>query len=91
VGVYGVAVSVALAPIVHLATPWVGLSGAVAGLLSMSLLRLFGRVGCAVATMGRGDVLIAAMVGAAAGPEVFVGGVQGCQACRTHQGSAWAG
>ena len=40
--------------------------------LSMSLLRTLGRVAYAGATMGRGDVLIAAMVGAAAGSEVFV-------------------
>ena len=69
---WGVAMSVALAPIAHVAAPWAGVSGAAVGLLSMSLLRMLGRVAYAGATMGRGDVLIAAMVGAAAGPEVFV-------------------
>ena len=70
-GVSGIAVSVALAPTVHLASPWTGLSGAAAGVLSMSILRLLGRVAYPGAAMGRGDVLAAAMVGAAAGPQVF--------------------
>lgn len=69
---WGVAMSVALAPIAHVAAPWAGVSGAAVGLVGMSLLRTLGRVAYAGATMGRGDVLIAAMVGAAAGSEVFV-------------------
>ena len=69
---WGVAMSVALAPIAHVAAPWAGVSGAAVGLVGMSLLRTLGRVAYAGTTMGRGDVLIAAMVGAAAGSEVFV-------------------
>jgi len=67
----GVAVSIALTPIAHQTSPWAGLSGAAVGLVSMSLLRRLGGMAYPGASMGRGDVLIGAMVGAAAGPEVF--------------------
>jgi hypothetical protein len=67
----GIALSVALAPVVHMANPWTGLVGAAVGLVSMSLLTMFGRAGSGEA-MGRGDIAIATMVGAAAGPGVLV-------------------
>jgi len=69
--VCGLVVSIALAPLAHLTTPWAGLFGAIGGLVSMSLLRMLGRMAYPGAAMGRGDVLIGAMVGAAAGPEAF--------------------
>jgi len=68
----GIALCVALAAVVHVASPWSGLVGAAVGMLSMALLRLFGRMGSRGVAMGRGDVSIATMVGAAAGPGVLV-------------------
>jgi prepilin signal peptidase PulO-like enzyme (type II secretory pathway) len=71
VAVCGLAVSIALAPMIHAAGPGAGVAGALVGLLSMAFLRMVGRVAHPAAAMGRGDVLTAGMVGAAAGPEVL--------------------
>jgi prepilin signal peptidase PulO-like enzyme (type II secretory pathway) len=40
--------------------------------MSIALLRELGRVGYGAVTLGHGDLTIAAMVGATAGPEVIV-------------------
>lgn len=68
----GLAVCMALSPAVHAASPWTGVAGAVAGLAGMALVREVGRLAYGDVTMGRGDLIVAAMVGAAAGPEAIV-------------------
>ncbi len=71
VAVCGLAAGVALSPAVHAASAWWGLAGAVGGLVSMGLVATLGRLAYGGEPMGRGDLTIAAMVGAAAGPEVL--------------------
>lgn len=65
----GVALGVALAPLVHASAWWSGLAGAAGGGLAMGAAYLLGRLLYRGAEpLARGDVWIGAMAGAAAGP-----------------------
>jgi prepilin signal peptidase PulO-like enzyme (type II secretory pathway) len=65
----GLIVSLVLSPSVHADGPLSGAAGAALGFVATALLRELGRLGYRGRTMGRGDVAIGTMVGAAAGPE----------------------
>jgi len=67
----GLALSLGLSPSLHGAGPLSGAVGAAVGFVAVALLREIGRLGRVARTMGRGDVAIASMVGAAAGPEAM--------------------
>ena len=68
----GLVLSLVLSPSVHADGPLSGAAGAALGLVAMALLRELGRLGDRSRTMGRGDVTIGTMVGAAAGPEAMM-------------------
>ncbi len=71
VGALGLVAAVLLSPTVHDANPWAGALGAAAGFGTVALVAAVGRVAYRGQAMGRGDLMIGAMVGAAAGPQAI--------------------
>jgi prepilin signal peptidase PulO-like enzyme (type II secretory pathway) len=71
VGVLGLVAAVVLSPTVHDANAWAGALGAVAAFGTVALVAVAGRVAYRGQPMGRGDLMIGTIVGAAAGPHAI--------------------
>jgi prepilin signal peptidase PulO-like enzyme (type II secretory pathway) len=65
----GLVAGLLLGPTIHGGSGWMGLVGATLGLLSLAAISAAVRLACGGRAIGRGDLVIAAMVGAIAGPE----------------------